>query len=119
MIGRSVSIKGELNGSEDLVLDGVFEGTIKLPDSRLTVGPNGQIKAELHVHDLVAMGTINGNVFATGRIELRQTAVLIGDIVAARLSIEESATVRGKVELTGPTAGVGQAPETALPVTVS
>ncbi len=119
MVGRSVSIRGELSGSEDLVLDGAFEGTIRLPDSRLTVGPNGQVTAELHVHDLVALGRIDGNVFATGRIELRQTAVLNGDIVAARLSIEESATVRGRVELTGHTAGTGQAAETSAPVAAS
>jgi cytoskeletal protein CcmA (bactofilin family) len=100
-IGKSVSIRGELSGTEDLFLDGVFDGSVSLPESRLTVGPNGHITAELHVRDLIVFGTIDGNVHASGRIELRQSAVLNGDIFAARLSIEESATVRGRVELTG------------------
>jgi cytoskeletal protein CcmA (bactofilin family) len=100
-IGKSVSIRGELSGTEDLFLDGVFNGSVSLPESRLTIGPNGRVTAELHVRDLVVFGTIDGNIIATGRIDLRQTAVLNGDMLAARLSIEESATVRGRVELTG------------------
>ena len=101
VIGRSVVIRGELSGSEDLFLDGLFEGTVNLPDSRLTIGANAHITAELHIRDLIVFGRIDGNVNATGRIELRQTAVLNGDIVAERLSIDESAAMRGKVELTG------------------
>jgi cytoskeletal protein CcmA (bactofilin family) len=106
VIGKSVSIKGELSGSEDLFLDGSFTGTITLSESRLTVGPNAQITADLQVRDLIVFGVIDGNVHATGRIELRQTAVVNGDISAARLSIEESASVRGRVELTGRTGAV-------------
>jgi cytoskeletal protein CcmA (bactofilin family) len=101
LIGKSVSIRGELSGTEDLYLDGSFEGSVNLPESRLTVGPNARVNAELHVRDLIVFGTVDGNVFASGRIELRQSAVVNGDILAARLSIEESATVRGRVELTG------------------
>ncbi len=101
LIGKSVSIRGELSGSEDLFMDGVLEGTVKLADSRLTVGPNGRVTADLQVRDLIVFGLVNGNVSATGRIELRQSAVLNGDIVASRLSIEENATIKGRVELTG------------------
>ena len=108
LIGRSVSIRGELSGSEDLFLDGRFEGTIHLAESRLTIGPNAHITADLHVRDLIVFGLVDGNVQASGRIELRQTAVLNGDIVASRLSIEESASIRGRVELTGQTAAVTQ-----------
>ena len=100
-IGKSVTIRGELSGTEDLVIDGIFSGSISLPESRLTVGPNAHITADLDVRDLVIFGAVDGNVKASGRIELRQTAVLNGDIVANRLSIEESASYRGKVELTG------------------
>jgi cytoskeletal protein CcmA (bactofilin family) len=100
-IGKSVTIRGELSGSEDLYIDGIFDGTINLAEARLTVGPNAQVAAELHVRDLIVFGSIEGNVFASGRIELRQTAILNGDLTAARLSIEESATIRGHVELTG------------------
>ena len=101
LIGKSVSIRGELSGSEDLTMDGTLEGTVKLSDSRLTVGPNGRVTADLEVRDLIVFGLVNGNVTATGRIELRQSAVLNGDIVASRLSIEENATIKGRVELTG------------------
>ena len=111
-IGKSVTIRGELSGTEDLYLDGAFDGTVNLPESRLTVGPNALIAAELHVRDLVVFGTIEGNVFASGRIELRQTAVLTGDLTAGRLSIEESATIRGRVELTGVSASTSSQPGT-------
>lgn len=104
LIGRSVSIRGELSGSEDLFLDGRFEGTINLAESRLTIGPNAHVTADLHVRDLIVFGLVDGNVQASGRIELRQTAVLNGDIAASRLSIEESASIRGRVELTGQSA---------------
>jgi cytoskeletal protein CcmA (bactofilin family) len=97
-IGKSVSIQGDLTGSEDLFLDGKFEGTITLTGSRLTIGPNAEVTADLNVRDIVVFGHVEGNIHATGRIELRQTAVVNGDIHAGRLSIEESATVRGRVE---------------------
>lgn len=102
-IGKSVTFHGELSGSEDLFLDGIFDGSISLPESRLTVGPNARVTADLHVRDLIVFGTINGNVMASGRVELRQTAVLRGDLFAGRLSIEESASIHGRVELTGST----------------
>ncbi len=100
-IGKSVTIRGEVSGTEDLFLDCLFNGSIQLADSRLTIGPNARITADLKVRDLVVFGSLDGNVVASGRIELRQAAVLNGDIVASRLSIEESASFRGKVELTG------------------
>jgi cytoskeletal protein CcmA (bactofilin family) len=99
LIGKSVTIRGELSGGEDLFLDGDFEGTVTLTGSRLTVGPNAHVKADLTVRDVIIFGVVNGNIHATGRIELRQSAVVNGDLSAGRLSIEESATVRGKVEL--------------------
>ena len=98
-IGKSVTIRGELSGSEDLVLDGKFDGTITLADSRLTVGPNAHITADVTVRDVIVYGLVEGNIHASGRIELRQSAVINGDLYAGRLSIEESATVRGRVEL--------------------
>ena len=101
LIGKSVTIRGELSGSEDLFLDGQFEGTVNLTDSRLTVGPNANVTADLHVRDLIVFGIVDGNIHATGRIELRQSAIVNGDIFASRLSVEESASIRGRVELTG------------------
>ena len=106
-IGKSVTIHGDLSGKEDLFFDGTLEGTVMLADSRLTVGPNGRIKADLTIRDLVVYGVVEGNVRATGRIDLRQTATLTGDLFASRLSIEESASIVGRVELTGRSANPG------------
>ncbi|MDP9051417.1 MAG: polymer-forming cytoskeletal protein [Acidobacteriota bacterium] len=99
VIGKSVTIRGEVSGKEDLYMDGVVEGTIALPESRLTVGPNARIMADLDARDVVIYGLVEGNIRATGRIELRESSVVRGNIVAGRLSIEENASIKGKVEL--------------------
>lgn len=99
VIGKSVTINGQISASEDVSVDGVLEGKISLPQSRLTLGPNARIKAEIEAQDVVIYGRVEGNIRATGRIELRESAVLLGDIVASRLSIEENTSIKGKVEL--------------------
>jgi cytoskeletal protein CcmA (bactofilin family) len=99
VIGKSVTIHGELSGKEDLFMDCILEGTISLPENRLTIGPNARVLADLSVHDVVIYGHVEGNIRAAGRIELRESAVVRGDIVAERLSIEENASIKGKVEL--------------------
>ena len=100
VIGRSITMRGEISGSEELYIDGNFEGTIRLPANRLTLGPNAVVKADLDAGDVVIYGKLQGNVRAAGRLELRDSAVLQGDIHAGRLSIEENASMKGKVELT-------------------
>jgi cytoskeletal protein CcmA (bactofilin family) len=99
VIGKSVIIRGELSGSEDLYVDGDVEGTITLEESRLTIGPNARVKADISVRDIVIFGQLTGNVHAQGRVDLRQSAQVKGDILAGRLSIEESAVLTGRVEL--------------------
>jgi cytoskeletal protein CcmA (bactofilin family) len=99
VIGKSVVIRGELSGNEDLYVDGDVEGTITLQESRLTIGPNAKVHADINVRDIIVFGVIEGNVNATGRVDLRQSAVVNGDIFAGRLSIEESAQLKGRVEL--------------------
>lgn len=99
VIGKSVTIRGEISGSEDLYLDGSVEGTITLPENRLTVGPNAHILADLSVGDISVQGHIEGNIRASGRVELRQTAIVHGDIFTSRLSIEEKASIQGKVDV--------------------
>jgi cytoskeletal protein CcmA (bactofilin family) len=114
VIGKSVVVRGELSGNEDLYMDGDLEGTITLTDSRLTIGPNAKILANLNVRDLVVLGNLTGNVRASGRIELRESAIVSGDIIAARLSIEDNAVIKGRVELiasAAPAAPVVSAPE--------
>ncbi len=98
VIGKSVQIRGEVRGSEDLLVDGQVEGTITLIESRLTIGPNAHVAANVSAKDVILLGQLSGNVLATGRVELRNGCDLVGDISAARLSIEESAFFRGKVD---------------------
>jgi cytoskeletal protein CcmA (bactofilin family) len=99
VIGKSITIRGDLSGSEDLYMDGDLEGTITLRDSRLTVGPNAHLRADVSVRDIVIFGHVTGNVQATGRVDLRQSATVSGDILAGTLSVEESAILKGRVEL--------------------
>ncbi len=106
-IGKSVQIRGEVKGSEDLLVDGVVEGTITLTESRLTIGPHAKVQANVSARDVVVIGTLDGDIQATGRVELRAGANLKGDIHAARLSIEENAMFSGKVDLVQSAAQAG------------
>jgi cytoskeletal protein CcmA (bactofilin family) len=98
-IGKSVQIRGELTGSEDLYLDGEIEGSIDLRDHTLIIGPNGKIKAGITARDLVLHGRIEGNVTASGRVELRKSSTLIGDISTQRIVIEDGAYFKGAIDI--------------------
>jgi len=98
-IGKSVIIKGELSGSEDLYVDGVVEGTIELHGNSLVVGPNGQVRANINAKGVVVQGKVEGNIRASERAELHKTAVITGDIVTRRIAIEEGAYFKGKVDI--------------------
>ena len=98
-IGKSVVIKGELSGSEDLYLDGQVEGSIELRNHSLTVGPNGSVKANVSAKGVVIQGKLDGSVNASDRVELRQSAVVNGDVTTQRISIEEGAFLKGKVDI--------------------
>jgi cytoskeletal protein CcmA (bactofilin family) len=111
VIGKSVIIRGELSGNEDLYIDGDVEGTVTLPESCLTVGPNARVRADISAREVVIFGHLTGNVQATGRVDLRQSALVKGDILAGRLSIEESAVLTGRVELKG----APEAPKPSVP----
>jgi cytoskeletal protein CcmA (bactofilin family) len=99
-IGKSVVICGEVKGSEDLIVDGRVEGTVNLAESRLTIGPNANVAADLCAKDILILGQVHGNVVATGRVELRAGCMMEGDIRALRLAVEDNAIFRGKVDLT-------------------
>jgi cytoskeletal protein CcmA (bactofilin family) len=99
IIGKSVTIRGDLTGKEDLYMDGDIEGTITLHESALTVGENARVIADVHARDIIVLGKVSGNLHASGRVELRHTAAVLGDIFAARLSIEDNAALKGRVEL--------------------
>jgi cytoskeletal protein CcmA (bactofilin family) len=120
VIGKSVVVRGDISGQEDLYLDCDIEGTITLSDNRLTLGPDARIVADVTVRDLVVFGRLTGNVNATGRVDLRQSASVTGDIIAGRLSIEESAMLKGRVELKPGAAQSGSVPQTSsAPAAVS
>jgi cytoskeletal protein CcmA (bactofilin family) len=99
-IGKSVVIRGEVKGSEDLIVDGRVEGTVSLSENRLTIGANANVTADLAAKDVLILGQVLGNVVASGRVELRAGCVVEGDIRALRLAVEDNAVFRGKVDLT-------------------
>lgn len=99
-IGKTVVIRGELKGSEDLIIDGHVEGTISLAEGRLTIGPDANVAADLTAKEVLILGHVKGNIVATGRVELRAGSNVEGDVRALRLAVEDNAIFRGKVDLT-------------------
>ena len=112
-IGKSVVIKGELNGSEDLTIEGHVEGKIELRDHVLTIGPNGKIKAELFAKSVVVLGEVKGNVTASEKVDIRENGSVEGDITAPRVAIAEGAHFRGSVDMAGKGKGASQAKQSA------
>ena len=100
-IGKSISIKGDLTGNEDLVLEGKVEGKVELPNNQLTVGANGVVKAEIKAKSVVVVGKVTGNIRGTERIEIQATGVVDGDVSAPRLVVAEGAQIDGAIEMTG------------------
>jgi cytoskeletal protein CcmA (bactofilin family) len=98
-IGKSVVIKGELNGSEDLTIEGQVEGTIHLKEHVLTIGPNGKIKAQVFAKSVIVLGQVSGNVTATEKVDIRDNGSVDGDIVSPRVAIAEGAHFRGSVDM--------------------
>ena len=112
-IGKSVVIKGELSGSEDLTIEGLVEGKIELKDNILTIGPNGKIKAQVFAKALIVLGEVTGNVTASDKVEIRDGGSVDGDIVSPRVAIAEGAHFRGSVDMQRK---AGQVPQPAKPV---
>jgi cytoskeletal protein CcmA (bactofilin family) len=98
-IGKSVVIRGELSGSEDLYLDGEVEGDINLRDHKLIVGPNGKIKANITARDVAVHGRVTGNVAASERVELKRNCSLTGDVSTQRIVIEDGAFFKGAIDI--------------------
>jgi cytoskeletal protein CcmA (bactofilin family) len=98
-IGKSVVIKGELNGSEDLTIEGHVEGKIELRDHVLTIGPNGRIRAAVFAKAVIVVGEVVGNVTATEKVDIRDNGSVDGDIISPRVAIAEGAHFRGSVDM--------------------
>jgi cytoskeletal protein CcmA (bactofilin family) len=111
-IGKSLVVKGEVSGSESLYIDGKVEGSINLPGNRVTVGRNGQVAANVMAREIVVLGKIRGNCQATDRVDIRAEGSLTGDVIAARISIEDGAFFKGGIDIRKPgQEGKGGTPE--------
>ncbi|MFN8057855.1 MAG: polymer-forming cytoskeletal protein [Vicinamibacterales bacterium] len=98
-IGKSVIIRGELNGSEDLTIEGQVDGKIELKDHVLTIGPNGRIKAQVFAKAVVVLGEVIGDVTASEKVDIRDKGTVEGDLISPRVAIAEGAHFRGSIDM--------------------
>ena len=98
-IGKSIVVKGELSGSEDLLIEGEVEGKIELRQNVLTIGPNGKIKAEVFAKIIIIQGEVHGNISATERVDIRDNGSVDGDVSAPRVAIADGAHFRGSIDM--------------------
>ena len=110
-IGKSVVIKGELSGSEDLHVDGEVEGSIDLKEHVLTIGPHGRVRANVQAREIVVHGKVDGNLSGTDRVELKRSAVQVGDISTQRIVIEDGAFFKGAIDIRKDAKPAARAPE--------
>lgn len=98
-IGRTLTIKGEISGSEALYVDGRIEGKIIMPDSRVTIGRNGKIDASIQAKEVVVMGKVTGNIECSDRVDIRSEGSVHGDISTVRISVEDGASLKGGIQV--------------------
>ena len=99
VIGKSVILKGQIYGREDLTIDGEVEGTVELQEHRLTIGPNGKVVATIKAREIVVLGTVHGNIETREKIDIRKEAKVVGDIRTARIVIEDGAFFKGSIDI--------------------
>ena len=97
-LGGSVFVKGEINGSEDLTVDGRVEGRIDLPDHALTIGPNAKLEATITAKIVTIFGSVTGTITAREKVDVRSSATVQGIVTCGRIAVQEGATVNGKLE---------------------
>jgi len=98
-IGKSITIKGDLSGDEDMVIEGNVEGKVELPNAELTIGQNGKVVAEINAKSVVIVGKVQGNVNGAERVEVQATGVVDGDVTAPKLTVAEGAVVNGSIHM--------------------
>jgi cytoskeletal protein CcmA (bactofilin family) len=98
-IGRSLVIKGEISGAESLFVDGRIEGTVNIPEHRVTVGRNGVVTADVNAREVVIMGKVHGNIICSDRLDIRSEGSVTGDVVVQRISVEDGAILKGSVQV--------------------
>jgi cytoskeletal protein CcmA (bactofilin family) len=99
LLGSSVILKGELSGDEDLTIEGQFDGSINLKDNCLTIGQNGQVKADINARQVVISGKLSGKVNARDKVEIHRTGNVVGDLITMGVAIEEGAYFKGSIEI--------------------
>jgi cytoskeletal protein CcmA (bactofilin family) len=100
-IGKSLHIKGELSGSEDLTIDGKVEGKISLNGQHVTIGPNGHVTAEIHAKSVIVGGQMKGNIIADDRVEIAATGSMLGDVRAPRVVLVDGSRFKGSIDMDG------------------
>jgi cytoskeletal protein CcmA (bactofilin family) len=109
-LGKNVSVKGQIFSREDLTIDGEVEGTVECHEHRLTIGPNGRVHAGLKAREIVIYGSIQGNVEALEKIDIKREAKLVGDIKTSRIMIEDGAYFKGSIDISKSAAPAPQRP---------
>lgn len=112
-LGKNVTVKGQIFSREDLTIDGEVEGTVECHEHRLTIGPNGRVHAGLKAREIVIYGSIQGNVEATDKIDIKKEAKLVGDIKTSRIMIEDGAYFKGSIDIAKAAAQPPQRPANA------
>jgi len=115
-LGKNVTVKGQIFAREDLTIDGEVEGTVECHDHRLTIGPNARVQAGLKAREIIIQGSIQGNVEAADKIDIKKEAKLVGDIKTSRIVIEDGAYFKGSIDISKATAG--KAPQEKAATTV-
>jgi cytoskeletal protein CcmA (bactofilin family) len=118
-IGKAVKVVGQIFSKEDLYVDGDLEGTVEALEHKLTIGPHGTVHAGVKAREVVVLGTIQGNVDATERIEIRKDARLVGDIRTARIIIEDGAYFKGSIDIIKPEPAKVKPPQAPAPAAAS
>ena len=98
-IGKSLRIKGDVEGDEDTVIEGRVEGRVTLKNHHLTVGANGYVQGEVSGKQVTVIGKVSGNVVASERIEIRETGQIQGDLISPRLAVAEGALINGAITM--------------------
>jgi len=109
-IGKSIAIKGDLTGNEDMVIEGKVDGKVDLPNNQLTVGANGTVRAEVSAKSVVVVGRVTGNVSGTERVEIQATGIVEGDVNSPRLVVAEGAVLNGAIHMTKKEGAAAQPP---------
>ena len=98
-LGATMLVKGELSGAQSFFVDGRVEGSIRFPDHRVTIGRTAVVLANIEAKEVVIMGTVTGNIDCSDRVDIRSDGSLTGDVIAARISIEDGAFFKGGIDI--------------------